>query len=219
MFLTDAELAPASRAEAAAHYRQMARDLGHALIWTLFSDQQRESRPFLYREIERGRWLILSQVKPRADIGWNLNTKPFAPVFFSGQSLRFRLRANPAITLPRGHPRAGAKVDGIMHAKRPAAERAVDNVFGPEEEQAAALSWLFAREDAMGLTIDREAALALDYRPHRVMRGGDKPIRFSSVDYQGAGVVSDPAVLMAALANGVGRARAFGCGLLLVRPA
>ena len=51
------------------------------------------------------------------------------------------------------------------------------------------------------------------------VNGVRKPITFSEIDYEGVLTVADPAKLTAALFTGVGKARSYGCGLMLVRPA
>jgi CRISPR system Cascade subunit CasE len=45
-----------------------------------------------------------------------------------------------------------------------------------------------------------------------------REIQFSRVDFAGEPPVAEPGAFCAALAQGVGHAKAFGCGLLLVRP-
>lgn len=223
MFLTRAEFHP-PRAEAAAAFRRDAADLGHRRVWELFAapsadGEARPPRPFLYRATERGRYLILSTRPPEAAPHWTLEVADHQAAFAAGQRLRFRLRANPARTLPRGAgAEAGKHVDAVMHAKT--AAKAAGEPFGQEEAEAAALGWLHAREARLGLRFDREACMMLEYRQHHAFyKDRARPIRFSSADYQGAAEVADPAALAAALAAGVGRARGFGCGLLLLRPA
>ena len=49
--------------------------------------------------------------------------------------------------------------------------------------------------------------------------GARHPVTFSEIDYEGVLTVTDPEKLTAALFGGIGRARAYGCGLMLVRPA
>lgn len=44
------------------------------------------------------------------------------------------------------------------------------------------------------------------------------PFRFSTVDFSGERTVTDPGLFGTALPTGIGHAKAFGCGLLLVRP-
>ena len=45
----------------------------------------------------------------------------------------------------------------------------------------------------------------------------DRLINFSSVDFSGELLVTNPDLFQSALLNGIGHAKAFGCGLLLVR--
>ncbi|MGL4892684.1 MAG: type I-E CRISPR-associated protein Cas6/Cse3/CasE, partial [Aeromonas veronii] len=56
------------------------------------------------------------------------------------------------------------------------------------------------------------------YRQHALHKPGRRDaIRFSSVDYEGLLEVTDPGRLVETLAHGIGRAKAFGCGLLMLR--
>ena len=84
--------------------------------------------------------------------------------------------------------------------------------------KAAALTWLFARETRLGVAFDRERCSAGGYRQVRIGRAGAKPIRHSVIDFEGVLTVVDPDLLGHALTGGVGKARAYGCGLLLLRP-
>jgi CRISPR system Cascade subunit CasE len=53
----------------------------------------------------------------------------------------------------------------------------------------------------------------------RISRGGGKPVEFGRLDFEGVIEVTNPAALLAAVVTGLGRARAFGCGLMLLRRA
>ena len=60
-------------------------------------------------------------------------------------------------------------------------------------------------------------AIAIDgYTQHRE-KGGE--LRYSTLDFSGTLTVTAPDAFKVALRQGVGRAKAFGCGLLLIRPA
>ncbi len=193
-------------------------DAAHRLIWSLFADDEAK-RDFLYREIEPGRYLIVSAREPLDPSGlWRLEIKPYAPTFESGQRLAFSLRANPAVRV-RGQPDAsgrGRRADAVMHAKT--AARAAGERFEREEQSAAALQWLKTREDNLGVRLDPLRCAATGYERRRIAREGAREISFRVVDYEGALEVSEPARLTRALTGGVGAAKAFGCGLLLVRP-
>ncbi|WP_409456193.1 type I-E CRISPR-associated protein Cas6/Cse3/CasE [Tamilnaduibacter salinus] len=84
-----------------------------------------------------------------------------------------------------------------------------------EAMEANAEQWLVNRSEAWGFTLDTTPQLS-GYRQHQWQRK-QRQIRFSSVDYEGVITVADPERLRAALFNGVGRSRAFGCGMLMVR--
>ena len=50
-------------------------------------------------------------------------------------------------------------------------------------------------------------------------RGERRPVRLAVMDISGTLVVRDPEALRQAISQGIGPAKGFGCGLLLVRPA
>lgn len=98
-----------------------------------------------------------------------------------------------------------------MDAKRRASPQAA-----AAEMEKAARGWLIARAVRMGLNVQMESLFQSAYRQHRLAPRG-KQIEFSSIDYRGYARVVDPDALRRALLEGVGHARGFGCGLLLVK--
>ncbi len=87
----------------------------------------------------------------------------------------------------------------------------------------AVSGWFCGSEHAQGIAAKHGFRVVADtlrvdaYRQHRLPRKGSKPIQFSTVDISGVLEVLDGALAAEALLNGIGRARGFGCGLLLVR--
>ena len=55
------------------------------------------------------------------------------------------------------------------------------------------------------------------YRTHTVRRRGRAPICFSTLDFSGLLTVTAPEKFLSALYGGIGPAKGFGCGLLLVK--
>jgi CRISPR system Cascade subunit CasE len=216
-WLTRAELRrdePAQKAIARMLLDEGARDVGHRLIWSLFTDDPDAKRDFLYREAEVGRFLILSERPPADPAGmWRIQSKAYAPSLTPGLRLGFALRANPAQSVKIPGRDRGVRVDAVMHAKSRA-----DGSFGPEEIEAAALAWLFAREARLGVAFDRDRCSAGGYHQISIARPRARPIRHSVIDFDGVLEVVEPTLLADALARGVGKARAYGCGLLLLRP-
>ena len=74
--------------------------------------------------------------------------------------------------------------------------------------------WLSKRAEGCGFVVARAQADA--YEQHRAGKR-DMGIRFSTVDFSGELTVVDPTIFEQTLLKGIGHAKAFGCGLLLVK--
>lgn len=83
-------------------------------------------------------------------------------------------------------------------------------------------TWLTARGKTNGFIVARDEVRgrikfqAEGYRWHSLPKKG-RSAGFSSVDFDGEVEVADPKLLVDALLAGVGSAKGFGCGLMLVR--
>ena len=193
---------------------------GHHLVWSLFADGTDRKRDFLWRDEARaGVFLILSARHPEDRHGlFEVDEpKPFKPALEPGDRLRFSLRANPVVR--RRHPshRRSVKHDVVMNALRSHAkgERAVRR-FEIIREQGFA--WLDRQGAKAGFRID-SADVAVDgYDQHRIARTGSAPaMLYSTLDFEGILTVSDPDMLLPAISQGFGAAKAYGCGLMLIR--
>lgn len=200
-------------------------DQRHGLVWTLFnhveSADERKDRAFLYREIEPGSFIVVASTPPLDPHGlWVLDhPKDYAVDLSVGDSLTFVLRANPVIAVPRPGAKRGARADAIMHAKKklPVADR---TNFTAKDASNVAVQWLAKRGPQLGFELDTEATSADGYQQIRVPGAGGKPaIVYSEIEFTGALAVTDPNLLRHALYNGIGKARAYGCGLMLIRRA
>ena len=189
----------------------------HHLVWSLFAGDADRKRDFLWREERPGHFLILSPDRPGDGGGLcTVESKEFAPALSAGDRLGFSLRANAVVS--RGEPGSGRgkRHDVVMDVLRhhPKGERA-SHRLGLVTEAGAA--WLARQGERHGFAL--EGQLACDgYEAIRVLRGrGEKPLTFSQIDFAGVLSVTDPARFIAAIGHGFGRARAFGCGLMLIR--
>ena len=220
---------------------------GHRLVWSLFADDAGRRRDFLWRETERrGAFFVLSRRWPRD--AHNLfeiaEPKPFAPDLAPGDRLRFSLRANPVVRRRKpGGKRRSAKHDVVMDALRRAdaptparAEarfeamsregphnlRASPSVSGRRFEAMSreGLAWLGRQGAAAGFAVAAGEVKIDGYSQHRIpRRGGEPDMRFSTLDFDGLLEVRDPAAFREGVARGFGAAKAFGCGLMLIRRA
>lgn len=203
---------------------------GHQLLWQLFDDVA-DRRPFLFRqEIEdeqvpgsqpRGLpvFYVLSDRAPAADRDWlDVQTKPFKPQLAAGDRLGFVLRANPTIARTQSGSTRSQRSDVMMHAKYGFAPADRRSTACKQAMDEAAAEWLTQRGGSGGFTLPVEPQIDA-YRQHQIKkRNSGDDVRFSTVDYSGLLQIADETRFLAALAAGFGRAKAFGCGLMLVRP-
>ncbi|TKD12519.1 type I-E CRISPR-associated protein Cas6/Cse3/CasE [Rhodobacter capsulatus] len=202
-------LAPLLLPSEAGHRRSAA----HNLLWSIFSDGPERKRDFLWREAGEGVFLALSARPPlQTDLFDPHQVKEFAPTLVAGDRLVIQLRAN-ATRMKRG----GARVDVVMDALHglPGEARAAERMEIAQREGAA---WLARQGEKAGFRLIH--ATAEDYSAevlpgHRGPRKGQP--QFGILDLSGQIEVSDPAAFLAQLAQGFGRAKAFGCGLMLIR--
>ncbi len=80
-------------------------------------------------------------------------------------------------------------------------------------------TWLEGQGARHGFTPDQVSVA--DYSVRRLSRGSGRsaPVTFGVLDMTGLLQVHDPDIFLAALVRGFGRAKAFGCGLMLIRRA
>lgn len=220
----------------------------HQWLWRFFSDEAAATRDFIFRRIDPGgarahaMYYVVSQRPPHAPHpAWRIDTRTYQPQIDAGRTFFFELRANPVVT------RNGRRHDVVMDAKTalaraaghaawtqmsPAAQAAVTQQGYAFIRQHIA-AWLKGTQDEPGFAERHGFALALaddadvsglhvdGYRRQRLASkdSDDRRAWFSSIDLAGTLVVRDPEKFVAALHHGAGHAKAYGCGLLLIRTA
>ena len=161
-------------------------------LWRL--DTRTDGKLALYVQAAvRGDLAILEE-QLRADKIQTASMDAFLAGLEAGQRWHFRLRANPTHSERRPGERRG-KVYGVKLA----------------DQQG----WLLRHAPAWGIQVDADDFLILERTSLRFRKHGKgKPVRIDTVTYEGALEIADAQALRAAIADGVGRAKAYGCGLL-----
>ncbi len=107
--------------------------------------------------------------------------------------------------------KAKAKYDGITNKKTI-----------QKRMQNAASHWLIGKGAQYGFSVetseDEPWLDAYAYQQHLLRKKGNQNIRFSSIDFSGTLVIIDPIRFKESLYTGIGRAKSFGCGLMLIKP-
>ena len=195
------------------------RQPGHHLVWSLFADDPNRRRDFLWREMDAGVFLILSMRQPEDQHGLFeiAAPKPFAPALEPGDRLAFSLRANPVVRRRVPSARRSVKHDVVMDALRSRAPglRAAHRLATVRDR---GIAWLGRQADRSGFAIHPGDVRVDGYDQRRIARKGSAPaMSYSTLDFEGVLTVTDPTTLLPAIARGFGAAKAYGCGLLLVR--
>lgn len=204
----------------------------HRLIWTLFSDSPDRTRDFLWREGASGEFYVLSHRPPNDQHGLFKvdDAQPFAPSLESGDRLNFALRVNATRAKSSGPGQRGKPCDIVMDAIYHAEKKGDRAATRTKELVPAAMRWLTARGLKHGFVIPGDEAKANDdpmhvgpiqvlgYHVMRVDRGrGKQKLSIGVLDLQGEIEVRDPDLLVTGISAGFGRAKAFGCGLMLIK--
>jgi len=197
----------------------------HALVWKLFPGDDMP-RDFLFRaDIDQQgipMYYVVSQREPILHDALVVETRPYEPQLQAGELVRFDLRVNPTITSSK----TGKRHDVLMHAKRQAKEEGLLPDEIAKRIESSGRQWLVERSMGMRIIVDpddlpdglADSLIVSRYLQHRVRaRKHKEELMFSSVDYSGMAEVTDPDALRKTLFEGIGRSKAFGCGLLLVR--
>jgi CRISPR system Cascade subunit CasE len=188
----------------------------HHLVWSLFADGPERRRDFLWREEAPGRFMTLSRRPPVNIEGlFELDSQPFAPVLSPGDRLGFTLRANPVVARATAAGQRGKRHDVVMDVLK-SVEPGQRAEARPDAVLSAGRAWLARQGAAHGF--EPEGLIAVDgYDRVVIPRETGKPAVFGVLDIGGVLTVRDPARFLAAQEAGFGRARAFGCGLMLIR--
>jgi CRISPR system Cascade subunit CasE len=201
----------------------------HKLIWNLFSDGPDRRRDFLYRyEAVHGclTFYTVSAREPNdpSDL-WEIHSKQYTPKISKGERLAFSVRVNPVCS-KRDERRRRQRHDVVMEAKRRIAFKELPHQERPHVAtlvQEAGLAWLKAREVGLGFHVEgnNEAPMvrADGYVQHKLFRGkGVEAVDFHTLDFNGVLTVTDPDIFIKeCLYKGIGPAKGFGCGLMMVR--
>jgi CRISPR system Cascade subunit CasE len=202
------------------------------LIWTLFGDAPDRKRDFLWREGRPGEFYILSARKPIDAHALFECDEPrdFAPALETGQRLSFVLRVNATVARSSGPGQRGKKCDIVMDSIRSTApgHRATAR---KERLVPVASRWLAAQGAKSGFTVpsinaDDDAAARCGsvqvngYHVTDIQRERrSAPLSIGILDLEGVLEVREPDTFVSAIVGGFGRAKAFGCGLMLIKRA
>jgi CRISPR system Cascade subunit CasE len=195
----------------------------HQAVWEAFPGRDRAQRDFLTRVDIQDRGfqvLILSAVAP-VKPDWcpteQWETKPIPDRFWNHKRYAFQLRANPTKKIADPAKPKAICPDGRINRNRNA--RRV-----PLLKREALVAWLQRKADAGGFRFNPDtlsthpARKEFFWKPRNGERAQARPGVVQGVEFHGVLEVIDRGRFLQTFRSGVGSAKAFGFGLLLLAP-
>ena len=152
-----------------------------------------------------------------------LDAKAMPTVWAQGRRVGFDLRVRPvrrlktSLTVGDKSFRKGSEIDAfLLEALRRHPQNSSGMSIDERSREWVYLDWLEARL-GKAATLDREATRLTHFQRVRVSRGRTGP-EGPDAALQGALTIGDPDLFRSLVSTGVGRHRAYGYGMLLLRP-
>jgi len=195
----------------------------HQLVWKLAGRHDDQKRDFIYRADNDPDGLPIFTIVSEQPLGsvddvWNVETKRYNPGIRDGENLAFSLRCNPVKAVYDADniklKRRGNRVDIMGSARRSDMANGIRrprHVLHLEESRL----WLDRRGGQNGFAIVADSLVVDNYSVDDHPKDEKKTL--SMLDVSGVLQVRDGNAFTSMLLSGLGHARAWGCGLMLVR--
>jgi CRISPR system Cascade subunit CasE len=168
----------------------------HQAIWQVFPRQDGRRRSFLYRVDDREREFrvyLLSPVRPTLPTWGKWQTKEITETFLDHDRYRFQLKVNPTMRRKEDGRRLGLFKEDLLR------------------------TWMSRKAETHGFEV-LEGSLSVGAPiEERFYRDGTLG-KHMGVDFQGVLKVTDREKFKRAFVEGIGSAKAFGFGLLMLQP-
>ena len=182
----------------------------HQAVWKAFPGRDGDRRDFLTRldsHREGFRLLIVSSTEP-ARPDWcpsnpeSWKTKPIPDSYFTRGCYAFQLCANPTkkvtkLALDGSPTKNGRRV--------------------PLRTREDLLAWIGRKGDEGGFSVDEDTLRSFPRGRDYFEKNGQRGLH-SAVEFQGVLTVDNPANFYGSFTRGIGPAKAFGFGLLVIAP-
>lgn len=205
----------------------------HQLAWKAFPDTSRGDRPFLFsldhRPTHHSLLVQSTQVPDWRFLNerGTVQTKTFDPGrIATGSELRFFVRANPTVDRKGFQDGRKRRVAVGINPKLTFERMGHSDDAPTSAEEIAAwrrselVGWVERKGNGGGFSVvEVEPGPIIERRIIRSVKQRSKPMTFHEVEFTGMLKVTNIEMFVATLSNGIGRGKAFGYGLLMVRAA
>ena len=181
----------------------------HQRVWQAFGDRNNDSRNFLVRvdrKEEAFRVLILSHL-PATKPNWCptgcFQSKAVPDAYFSQTRYRFSLLANPTKKV---------RVNNVDGTRKKNGRRI------PLSTHEELVPWIVRKGEAGGFMVDQNTLRTIPRGCEFFHKDSTSHGTHAAVEFQGVLFVTDHEKFRAAVSNGIGSAKAFGFGMLVLAP-
>ncbi len=168
----------------------------HTALWTAFPSRDGHMRGFLFRVDDRRTCfeaLLLSEDEPVAPQWGTWEPKQIAPSFLDHNAYRFQLRANPTMRRSSDRRRLGIYAEPRLR------------------------EWMLRKAEGGGFRI-ADGTLGIGAPIDDTFIRSGRRGKHVAVDFSGALTVIDRETFRHAFGRGIGSAKAFGFGMLMLVP-
>ncbi|MEZ4462083.1 MAG: type I-E CRISPR-associated protein Cas6/Cse3/CasE [bacterium] len=187
----------------------------HKLAWRLFSDHERRERDFVYRWKREGGEPVLyvvSDREPAETAAFDIQTKAYDPDVSAGEWFEFSVVVN-AVVKQRDANGRQTRHDVVLKAKREDTSLSDD-----QAALVAGKAWLDAQGSRHGFRVESTGFRVNEHTTRRFKKTrGSNEISLSTLDLEGLLECTDVSAFRDALFHGIGPAKGYGCGLLMIR--
>jgi CRISPR system Cascade subunit CasE len=201
----------------------------HQMVWDLMPVDPNQHRTFLYRQVTHPipTIYILSQTALRTKSeAFEVESKKFEPVLRKHMRLQFSVRVNPVVSkyneagnVANNGKKRSRRHDVVKNKKMSLKQKGESSQSMQEIVHSAVSRWLISRAEMNGFLVVPESLMISGYTQRELFKKQSlHPIRLSTVDISGFLTVEDVQKFTACLKGGLGPAKGFGCGLMLIKP-
>lgn len=196
----------------------------HQKIWALASQDKKQKRNFLYR-VEYDSYqnvkdiYLLAPYQITSQNGVKVAISPrYQPKIEKNERLSFKLTANPIIK--RKENGKAKEYSLIMDAKQRFKinkQDYLDQYSLDELIYDVGIKWLNRKGEQHGFLVKRFEVIINNEREYNIRPIGRQEYTLRTLDFSGILTVTDPSLFLKTLYKGVGSAKSFGCGLMMVK--
>ena len=189
----------------------------HRLLWSVFSDSHARERDFIWRHDGKRCFFTLSSRPPlNSSLFLPHETRAFEPDLRPGDKLRYVLSANAVRSYKKQREGRGKRVDIVMNLLY---EIKSGKRTEKRDDLAQESARVWMKEQGSRYGFRSIQTIAEGYKTLELGRKQNRKARLGILDLKGEIEITNPELFITAVAQGFGRAKTWGCGLMLIRRA